>query len=1105
MYSRKRKLFFLMIAFMLFGIVVGGKTPVTTARASVREGNNLDNKDSSLANPVHRVPKDVSDSKNRASYSALWSKYYRADYLHDNLWVGNTGGKMVGFLPFDKRNFPSPLMNSYDNNFGCEEENNIDEESVVCGLSIDSNPIPHHLEYKHLESNEWQWWPQDWDTIQYRSAGGEIYARDYYKGGWGGTRVFYDLLDENWDGSYTITDRIYFLYEDLQEGIYIVRGCDNSACDNPLFSGEFAVDDPDTPALTEVTATNDSPTPLGDPTTLSASATEGAWVYYVWDLGTGVSDTGDTIEYIYPSQKAYTATVTAYGVHNTVLDSTEVIITEPTPIEGLSASSDSPNRLGTKTTLTADLTSGSGGTYTWDLGDGETATGKEVTHHYPATGSYQATVTALNPVSEETASTTVQISAPTVIYVDQDASGADDGSSWEDAYTDLQSALDAGAGHEIWVAEGVYIPTHELYGGGARSETFSIPQGMFLYGGFSGTEIQRVQRDWHENGTVLSGDLDGNDTVNADGVTTEAADITGSNAYTVVYVSDAFGPIVLDGFTITGGNADGEFDCWGGGMEIYHGSGVWLNNISFRGNYAEAGGGGLSNTGLMGASDPRVTNSIFNNNETIGQGGGFQSDGDANPALVNVTFYGNQADKGGGLSNTGSDTTLSNVILWSNSAATAGSQIYNFSGGPTISHSNIEGSNGSGMIWNSSLGTDGGGNIDIDPLFVDPENGDLSLQGSSMSIDTGDIGSVPEDTLDMDEDGNTTEPIPFDLGCGHRILNYTVDMGAYEYSTGISPTPTPTPVGPEMDVQGNEIAISDGDFSPTEGDGTDFGEAGVSSGTAVHIFSVENTGPMDLNLTGTPKVKITGVNAGDFSVTSQPTSTIPSGGSSTFEITFDPSAEGVRMATITIPNNDSDEDPYDFAVQGVGVDNTFADVLLDHWAYDWVEALYEAGLTSGYPDGTYRPGNPVTRAEMGVFLLKGMNAGTYEPPAPDSSHPFSDISGHWAESWMEELYDVGLTSGYPDGTYRPQNQVTRAEMAVFLLRAKHGAGYSPPAASGRGAFSDIAGHWAEDWIEQLAEEGITGGYPDGTYRPNNPVNRAEMAVFLVRAFDLPVP
>ena len=75
-------------------------------------------------------------------------------------------------------------------------------------------------------------------------------------------------------------------------------------------------------------------------------------------------------------------------------------------------------------------------------------------------------------------------------------------------------------------------------------------------------------------------------------------------------------------------------------------------------------------------------------------------------------------------------------------------------------------------------------------------------------------------------------------------------------------------------------------------------------------------------------------------------------------------------------------------------------------------------------------------------------------------------------------------------------------MAIFLLKARHGNSYSPPAASG-GAFSDVEGHWAEAWIEQLAAEGITSGYPDGTFRPDRIVTRAEMAVFLVNAFGLP--
>jgi len=176
---------------------------------------------------------------------------------------------------------------------------------------------------------------------------------------------------------------------------------------------------------------------------------------------------------------------------------------------------------------------------------------------------------------------------------------------------------------------------------------------------------------------------------------------------------------------------------------------------------------------------------------------------------------------------------------------------------------------------------------------------------------------------------------------------------------------------------------------------------------------------------------------------------------------------------------------------------TFPDVPWTHWAVNFVEAIYNAGLTSGYPDGTYRPENPVTRAEMAVFLLNGMGI---TPSTPDGSHPFSDIGGHWAAAYIEELYDQGVTGGYPDGTYRPDNLVTRAEMAVFLLNSL---GHSPDPINGSHPFSDIAGHWAEAFIEELYDRGITGGYPDGTYRPGNQVTRAEMAVFLVNAFNIP--
>ena len=182
----------------------------------------------------------------------------------------------------------------------------------------------------------------------------------------------------------------------------------------------------------------------------------------------------------------------------------------------------------------------------------------------------------------------------------------------------------------------------------------------------------------------------------------------------------------------------------------------------------------------------------------------------------------------------------------------------------------------------------------------------------------------------------------------------------------------------------------------------------------------------------------------------------------------------------------------------------FSDVPFDYWANEYIETIYHAGITSGYvADNTYRPGNSVTRAQMAKFLLLAIHGAGYEPPAVGSSR-FSDVpDDYWAKDWIEELAEEGITGGYPDGTYRPNNPVTRAQMAKFMLVAIHGAGYEPPAA-GSSQFSDVPDdYWAKDWIEELVAEGIAGGYSDGTYRPGNNVTRAQMAKFLVNAFGLP--
>ena len=127
---------------------------------------------------------------------------------------------------------------------------------------------------------------------------------------------------------------------------------------------------------------------------------------------------------------------------------------------------------------------------------------------------------------------------------------------------------------------------------------------------------------------------------------------------------------------------------------------------------------------------------------------------------------------------------------------------------------------------------------------------------------------------------------------------------------------------PEINVQGNGQTIVDGDTSPTTTDHTDFGNVIVTGGTLTRTFTIQNTGNANLALTATPRVAISGTHAADFTLAVIPSTPVPAGGSTTFQITFNPSDVGVRTATLTIANNDSNEDPYDFAIQGTGIADT---------------------------------------------------------------------------------------------------------------------------------------------------------------------------------------
>jgi hypothetical protein len=183
----------------------------------------------------------------------------------------------------------------------------------------------------------------------------------------------------------------------------------------------------------------------------------------------------------------------------------------------------------------------------------------------------------------------------------------------------------------------------------------------------------------------------------------------------------------------------------------------------------------------------------------------------------------------------------------------------------------------------------------------------------------------------------------------------------------------------------------------------------------------------------------------------------------------------------------------------------FLDVPQSSPFHDDIEKVLRDGVSAGCGAGNFCPSALVTRAQMAVFLLKGEHGSAYAPPTCTPPGIFGDVPcpAGFAVDWIEQLYHEGITGGCGGGNYCPNASVTRAQMAVFLLRAKHGPSYTPPLC--RGIFGDVPcpGGFAVNWIEELYVEGITAGCGGGNYCPNAASSRGQMATLLVRTFNLP--
>ncbi len=252
------------------------------------------------------------------------------------------------------------------------------------------------------------------------------------------------------------------------------------------------------------------------------------------------------------------------------------------------------------------------------------------------------------------------------VFVKANATGANDGSSWADAYTDLEPAIAAVApGQVIWVAAGTYKPTsdHGL-GLGDRGKHFRLKNSVSVYGGFAGGETSRSQRNPGTNVTILSGDI---------GVPLDSSD----NAYHVVVGADY---AILDGFTVADGNAsDAPYpNNRGGGMYCSGVEGLTVANCAFTNNSA-ARGGGVYNSGVTGAS---IAHCTFTGNVTFSWGGGICND-QSSPEIRGCSFTDNEAGDGGGIMNVNAAPLVENCTFTRNDAYSGGA-MQNKTSSPTV-------------------------------------------------------------------------------------------------------------------------------------------------------------------------------------------------------------------------------------------------------------------------------------------------------------------------------------------------------------------------------------------------------------------------------------
>jgi hypothetical protein len=172
-------------------------------------------------------------------------------------------------------------------------------------------------------------------------------------------------------------------------------------------------------------------------------------------------------------------------------------------------------------------------------------------------------------------------------------------------------------------------------------------------------------------------------------------------------------------------------------------------------------------------------------------------------------------------------------------------------------------------------------------------------------------------------------------------------------------------------------------------------------------------------------------------------------------------------------------------------------VPTEYWAYGYIRYLTCAHIVGGYPDGSFRPNNPITRAEFSKMVTLAYGYPLTTPATPS----FSDVpASYWAYSYIETLYAHGIISGYGGGIFRPNALIIRAEMVKMVVLASGIAAYTGPFTD----YPDVPpSYWAYGYIKTASHEQWVGGFSDGLFHPNENATRAQLCKTLYLALIFP--